>query len=86
MDTFMKRNDAGKLRPPVVEALLAEVTALDEMAVQERMLPGGCYTEPEFFAFEQKEVFARTWICVGRSSSWQHPAIAWRRRLPASRC
>ncbi|HMK00370.1 MAG TPA: hypothetical protein VK552_13720, partial [Reyranella sp.] len=64
MDTFTaKRSAAGKSRPPVVEALLAEVAALDVAAVQERMLPAGCYTAPEFFAFEQAEVFSRSWIC-----------------------
>jgi len=67
MDTFTaKRSAVGKSRPPVVEALLAEVAALDAAAVQERMLPAGCYTAPEFFAFEQAEVFSRSWICVGR--------------------
>ena len=58
MDTITaKQSGANKLRPAVVEALLAEVAALDEAAVQERMLPAGCYTAPEFFAFEQAEVF-----------------------------
>ena len=67
MDTVtVNRSRTGKLRPPVVEALLAEVAALDETAAQERMLPAGCYTAPEFFAFEQAEVFSRSWICVGR--------------------
>ena len=67
MDTLTaKRSAAAKSRPPAVEALLAEVAELDTAAVQERMLPAGCYTAPEFFAFEQAEVFSRTWICVGR--------------------
>jgi len=30
------------------------------------MLPGECYTSEEFFEFERKAVFARSWICVGR--------------------
>lgn len=62
-----------KFRPPVVEALLAEVATLDEAAVMERMMPAGCYTEPAFFEFEQKEVFARTWICVGRVEQVAEP-------------
>src|ERR1700722_8702375 len=54
MDTVtLKPSGTRKRRPPVVEALLAEVAALDERSVQERMLPAGCYTAPEFFAFEQ---------------------------------
>jgi phenylpropionate dioxygenase-like ring-hydroxylating dioxygenase large terminal subunit len=62
-----------KFRPAVVEALLAEVAALDEATVLERMMPAGCYTEPAFFDFEQKEVFARTWICVGRVEQVAEP-------------
>jgi phenylpropionate dioxygenase-like ring-hydroxylating dioxygenase large terminal subunit len=62
-----------KFRPPVVETLLAEVASLDEAAVMERMMPAGCYTEPAFFDFEQKEVFARTWICVGRVEQVAEP-------------
>ena len=62
-----------KFRPAVVEALLAEVAALDEATVMERMMPAGCYTEPAFFDFEQKEVFARTWICVGRVEQVAEP-------------
>ena len=74
MDTFTpKPTGIRKLRPPVVEALLAEVAALDERAVQERMLPAGCYTAPEFFAFEQTEVFSRSWICVGRIEQVAEP-------------
>ena len=55
-----------KTRTPVVQALLDQIATFDEAAAHRRMLPAGCYTEPEFFAFEQKEVFSRTWICVGR--------------------
>ena len=62
-----------KFRPAVVEALLAEVAILDEAAVMDRMMPAGCYTEPAFFDFEQKEVFARTWICVGRVEQVAEP-------------
>src|SRR4249919_3782977 len=74
MDTITaKQSVATKFRSPVVEALLAEVAALDEAAVQARMLPAGCYTAPEFFAFEQAEVFARSWICVGRIEQVAEP-------------
>jgi phenylpropionate dioxygenase-like ring-hydroxylating dioxygenase large terminal subunit len=30
------------------------------------MLPPECYTDPAFFAFEQRVVFRRQWLCVGR--------------------
>jgi phenylpropionate dioxygenase-like ring-hydroxylating dioxygenase large terminal subunit len=74
MDTVtVTRTGTRKPRPPVVEALLEEVAELDTAAVQERMLPAGCYTAPEFFAFEQAEVFSRTWICVGRIEQVAEP-------------
>ena len=60
-------------RPAVVEALLDEIAAFGPAAAYERMLPAGCYTSPEFFEFEQKEVFARTWICVGRVEQVAEP-------------
>lgn len=56
----------AKGRSPVVESLLAEIAGLDFADGYTRMMPAGCYTEPDFFAFEQAEVFSRTWICVGR--------------------
>jgi len=30
------------------------------------MLPQECYTSPEFFEFERRAVFPRSWVCVGR--------------------
>ncbi len=51
---------AGQL----VRDILARVPNGLELA--NRMLPAECYTSPEFFEFERKEVFARSWICVGR--------------------
>jgi len=30
------------------------------------MLPRECYTSPEFFEFERRVVFPRSWVCVGR--------------------
>jgi phenylpropionate dioxygenase-like ring-hydroxylating dioxygenase large terminal subunit len=71
MDTVSPKR--RNFRPSVVETLLAEVATLDEAAVMERMMPAGCYTEPAFFDFEQKEVFARTWICVGRVEQVAEP-------------
>ena len=67
MDTLIGKPGLGRtVRSPVVEALLDEIAAIDVSAAHQRMLPAGCYTEPDFFAFEQKEVFSRTWMCVGR--------------------
>jgi Rieske 2Fe-2S family protein len=33
---------------------------------QSRMLPGPAYTSPAVFAWEQRNLFAGTWTCVGR--------------------
>ena len=63
----------NKTRSPIVQTLLAQLDTFDNAAAYERMLPVGCYTEPDFFAFEQKEVFSRTWICVGRVEQVAQP-------------
>jgi len=44
------------------------------------MLPRQCYTSAEFFAFEQEAVFARNWVCVGRTDQLAAPGAA----FPAS--
>jgi Rieske 2Fe-2S family protein len=38
-----------------------------------RTMPGEYYTSPEVFAREQEQIFARSWICVGRSSRFDQP-------------
>ncbi len=45
-----------------VRQILAELPA----DAASRMLPAACYTDPDFFAFEQRAVFPRCWLCVGR--------------------
>jgi len=37
------------------------------------MLPPECYTSPEFFEFERRAVFSRSWICVGRVEQIANP-------------
>ena len=37
------------------------------------MLPRECYTSAEFFEFEREAVFARSWVCVGRSEQIAEP-------------
>jgi phenylpropionate dioxygenase-like ring-hydroxylating dioxygenase large terminal subunit len=64
---------ARKPRPAVVEALLEQICKLDDVGVMATMLPAGCYTAPEFFIFERDEVFARSWICVGRDEQVAEP-------------
>jgi phenylpropionate dioxygenase-like ring-hydroxylating dioxygenase large terminal subunit len=37
------------------------------------MLPRECYTSPEFFEFERRVIFPRSWVCVGREE--QIPSV-----------
>jgi len=55
----------------VVNAILDKVPT--DTAAAARMLPAECYTSPEFFEFERKEVFAHSWICVGRIEQLANP-------------
>ncbi|SJZ30725.1 Ring hydroxylating alpha subunit (catalytic domain) [Enhydrobacter aerosaccus] len=74
MDTYTpSRTRHAVTRTPEVEGLLEQIDRLDEKTAQEKMLPAGCYTSPAFFAFEQAEVFSRTWICVGRVEQVAQP-------------
>jgi phenylpropionate dioxygenase-like ring-hydroxylating dioxygenase large terminal subunit len=43
----------------------------NESAAQ--MLPRWCYTSVAFFEFERKAVFARNWVCVGRTDQLTDP-------------
>ena len=36
-------------------------------------LPRECYTDPEFYAFEQEAVFMRSWLCLGRVDEIPNP-------------
>jgi nitrite reductase/ring-hydroxylating ferredoxin subunit len=36
-------------------------------------LPPACYTSEEFFAFEKEAIFAREWLCVGRTDWVKNP-------------
>ena len=40
------------------------------------MLPPQCYTSAEFFAFEREAVFAKGWVCVGRTDQLAAPGDA----------
>ena len=53
MDVSTVDRAARAPRPAVVEDLLASIARLDDAALQETMLPAGCYTAPEFFDFER---------------------------------
>jgi phenylpropionate dioxygenase-like ring-hydroxylating dioxygenase large terminal subunit len=49
-----------------VRRILEQLPAADDSGALTRMLPPACYTDPEFFAFEQRAVFTHAWLCVGR--------------------
>lgn len=51
-----------------IAAILADLPTQPD-----RVLPSACYTDPEFFAFEQEVVFPRGWICVGREEQIANP-------------
>ncbi len=36
-------------------------------------LPRECYTDPEFYAFEQEAIFMRSWLCLGRVDEIPEP-------------
>jgi phenylpropionate dioxygenase-like ring-hydroxylating dioxygenase large terminal subunit len=54
---------------PVAE-LLATVSAPFERA---RAMPPGVYTSLDFLKLELQEIFAREWLCLGRSSALKNP-------------
>jgi len=50
-----------------LSALLDALPAYAGHEAAAPMLPPQCYTSPEFFAFEREAVFAKSWVCVGRT-------------------
>ncbi len=49
-----------------VRKILDNLPPASDVQAATRSLPQACYTDPEFFRFEQRVVFARSWMCVGR--------------------
>jgi len=60
-----------KSRPAPISA--AEVAATRLPVDQARLLPPRVFHDPEVFAFEQDQWFARTWVCVGREADVADP-------------
>jgi len=52
--------------PTLVQQILAQLPDPAGLEGTAPMLPAECYTAPEFFEFERKMVFGRSWICIGR--------------------
>jgi len=49
-----------------LDLILGDIRRLRASDAETTMLPAACYTSPAFFAWEQREVLARQWHCVGR--------------------
>jgi phenylpropionate dioxygenase-like ring-hydroxylating dioxygenase large terminal subunit len=50
-----------------LKAILAALPSCAGHGAAAPMLPKQCYTSPDFFEFERDAVFARNWVCVGRT-------------------
>jgi len=61
---------------PEVSAILDALPACAGHEAAAPMLPEQCYTSPAFFDFEREAVFARNWVCVGRTDQLAAPGDA----------
>ncbi len=57
---------------PAVLSILGRLPTVNDNGTAP-MLPRECYTSPEFFDFERKEVFTRSWMCVGHQQQIPNP-------------
>lgn len=62
----------GPLDPEVAQ-ILASLPPYRGDAGEAPMLPRACYTSAAFFDFEREAIFARNWVCVGRSDQIANP-------------
>lgn len=62
-----------KLLNPEVAAILHALPPYAGSEAEAPMLPRACYTSPAFFDFEREAIFARNWVCVGRSDQIANP-------------
>src|ERR1700687_4189696 len=58
---------------PEVLSILDRLPKIGDNSQTTPMLPRECYTSPEFFDFERKVVFTRSWICIGHQDQIQKP-------------
>jgi phenylpropionate dioxygenase-like ring-hydroxylating dioxygenase large terminal subunit len=61
---------------PELSAILEALPAYAGNEAAAPMLPQQCYTSPAFFEFERAAVFARNWVCVGRTDQLAEPGDA----------
>ena len=58
---------------PEIRAILGALPAYAGNEEAAPMLPRFCYTSAAFFDFEREAVFARSWVCVGRTDQLPRP-------------
>jgi phenylpropionate dioxygenase-like ring-hydroxylating dioxygenase large terminal subunit len=58
---------------PELRAILDDLPPRSGNEAAAPMLPRQCYTSPAFFEFEREAVFARSWVCVGRTDQLAEP-------------
>lgn len=51
-----------------LDGIMRSIKAMQASDGEAGALPKECYTSQVFFEFERKQVFARSWICVGREA------------------
>jgi phenylpropionate dioxygenase-like ring-hydroxylating dioxygenase large terminal subunit len=61
---------------PELAAILKALPPCEGQEAVAPMLPKQCYTSAEFFDFEREAVFARNWVCVGRTDQLSSPGDA----------
>jgi phenylpropionate dioxygenase-like ring-hydroxylating dioxygenase large terminal subunit len=52
----------------LTDTFFAEMESSDGDIATSETLPPACYTDPEFFKFEQEAAFNHEWLCVGREA------------------
>lgn len=56
-----------------IAALVERIDKDNQNLAAGRNLPAECYVDEEFYRFEQEAIFARTWLCLGRSDEVKKP-------------
>ncbi len=60
-------------RERIDDAFIAALESSDGDIATSRMLPPACYTDEDFYRFEQEALFNHEWLCVGRASQVAEP-------------
>src|SRR5579863_9924802 len=55
------------------DAFFADLASSDGDIATSRTLPPACYTDQDFYRFEQEALFNHEWLCVGREDQVKGP-------------